>query len=40
MADNSFFKRVYLLIGKYLIVYGENPNENIELYNVSGDANE
>lgn len=40
MVDNSFFKRVYLLIGKYLIVYGENPNENIELYNVSGDANE
>lgn len=40
IVDNSFFKRVYLLIGKYLIVYGENPKENIELYNVSGDVNE
>lgn len=39
-VDKSSFKRMYLLIGKYLCVYGENPRENLNLYNVGGDSNE
>ena len=39
-VDKSNFKRMYLLIGKYLCVYGENPRENLDLYNVGGDSNE
>lgn len=40
VVDKSSFKRMYLLVGKYLCVYGENPRENLELYNVGGDSNE
>ncbi len=36
-VDKSSFKRMYLLIGKYLCVYGQNPQENLNLYNVGGD---
>lgn len=39
-VDKSSFKRMYLLIGKYLCVYGQNPRENLDLYNVGGDSNE
>lgn len=39
-VNKSSFKRMYLLIGKYLCVYGQNPRENLDLYNVGGDSNE
>lgn len=39
-VDKSSFKRMYLLIGKYLCVYGQNLRENLDLYNVGGDSNE
>ena len=39
-VDKSSFKRMYLLVGKYLCVYGQNPRENLNLYNVGGDSNE
>ncbi len=39
-VDKSSFKRMYLLIGKYLCVYGQNPRENLDFYNVGGDSNE
>lgn len=40
VVDKSSFKRMYLLIDRYLLVCGENPSENIELYNVGGGSNE
>lgn len=40
VVDKSSFKRMYLLVGKYLCVYGENPRENFDLYNIGGDSNE
>lgn len=39
-VDESQFKRVYIMIGKYLCVYGTNPQENIDKYNVGGEDNE
>lgn len=39
-VNNSKFKRVYLLSEKYLCIYGDNPRENLEKYNVRRKPNE